>query len=70
MISNEDLDDPPQVSMITGAPKQQKHESLTEALTGASTAFAKVFNTTSSVYSDQPPTFNSSAAPCKLLTLE
>ena len=35
--------------MITGStPKRQKHESLTDALSGAATAFAKVFNTSPS----------------------
>jgi hypothetical protein len=41
--THEDLDDPPRVPMILGAPlpKRQKQVSITTALVGAATAFAK-----------------------------
>jgi len=42
--THDDMDDPPRVPMITGAPipKKQKQESMTSALVDAATAFAKV----------------------------
>ena len=72
MVSNgvhEDLDNPPHVPMISGtALKRQKQESLAEALTGAATAFAKVFNSPSSAQpSGVTPTVGLS--PCKAADL-
>lgn len=60
--SHDSLDDPPRVPMILGAPlpKKQKQESITTALVGAATAFAKAMSpppavTSSSSSDDSPP---------------
>lgn len=45
----DDYEDPPRVPQITGISKQKK-ESLTEAITGAAVAVAKVFAPGPSVY--------------------
>ena len=54
---HESLDDPPRVPMIIGSSRQQKQESLAEALTGAALAFAKVIAPSPSISS---PTSSSS----------
>lgn len=67
MISNglhEDRDIPPRVPMITGTPKRPKQESFTEALTGAATAFAKVF--ASPGRSNQSPKASVGMSPSKV----
>ena len=73
MICNglhEDLDNPPNVPMITGtAPKRQKRDSLTEALTGAATVIAKAITAPPS--GAQPPGATPSVglSPCKAADL-
>ena len=72
MISNglhEDMDDPPRVPMITGTPKQKKQESLSEALAGAASAFAKVFSTPSSLQVSSANTSTLGLSPCKAADL-
>ena len=53
--THDNLDDPPRVPMILGAPlpKRQKQESITTALVGAATAFAKAIS--------PPPTVSSTS---------
>lgn len=74
MIHNgvyEDQVDPPQVPMITGKPgtsNRPKSESLTEALTGAATAFAKVFKTSPSRPTNPTPP-GVGISPCKAAEL-
>ena len=76
MITNglhESLDDPPQVPMITGINKRQKQDSLSEALTGAALAFAKVITPPPSVSSRELPSSSNSTSinlsPCKAADL-
>ena len=44
--THDDMDDPPHVPMVIGAPipKKQKQESMTSALVDAATAFAKILS--------------------------
>ena len=55
--TDDDLDTPPQVPMIIGAPmpKRPKQESLTSALVDAATAFASAISPTSSSLNVGPP---------------
>ena len=73
MISNglhEDLDNPPNVPMITGtAPKRPKQDSLTEALTSVATVFAKMINTPSSSQSAGATSSTVGMSPCKAADL-
>lgn len=61
--SHDDMDVPPRVPMILGAPlpKRQKQESITSALVGAATAFAKAMS--------PPPIISSSSGDCTPSTL-
>ena len=67
--THSDLDSPPRVPMIIGAPlpKRQKQESLSTALVGAATAFAKALSpqpTSPTSLSTDSPTAPETAATC------
>jgi hypothetical protein len=70
--THEDLDDPPRVPMILGAPlpKRQKQESITAALVGAATAYARAISPPPTITSSSESSTSPTAARPPLKTLK